>query len=237
MKEKVQAVNPANSRNEEDMKNKPSIVPPASADNASIQIAKPEESGGLNRFRSTRGSTVAGVETLLTALPHHSISQAKDFVRLHPNEETYWSCEFCFVHVPVKGQKRETLHLIEEPLAMRHLSNGVIQRFRLALATKPHDVFFLCHVPSQNLDNAWNDSNLQGCLQAKTLWTRLLSRRDEGVDGYEIQQARSQKAFHEPNWPTQNLEALILATFSGRMIDRDDHPGLLRLIGAEQSTT
>jgi hypothetical protein len=202
---------------------KPSLV-----DNEPIQIAKPEESGGLSRFRSTRGATVAGVETLLTALPHHSISQAKDFVRLHLNEETHWSCEFCFVHVPVKGQKRETLHLIEETLAMRHLSNGVIQRFRLALASKPNDVFFLCEVPSQNL---------QGCVQAKTLWTRLVSRRDEGVDGYEIQKARSEKAFHEPNWPTQNLEALIMATFSGRMIDRDDHPGLLRLVGAEQSTS
>jgi hypothetical protein len=180
---------------------------------------------------------VAGVETLLTALPHHSISQAKDFVRLHPNEETHWSCEFCFVHVPVKGQKRETLHLIEEPLAMRHLSYGVIQRFRLALASKPNDVFFLCEVPSQNLDNSWNESNLQGCMQAKTLWTRLVSRRDEGVDGYEIQQARSEKAFPEPNWPKQTLEALILATFSGRMIDHDNHPGLLRLVGAEQSTS
>jgi hypothetical protein len=210
---------------------KPSIV-----DTAPIQIAKPEESGGLSRFRSTRGSTVAGVETLLTALPHHSISQAKDFVKLH-NEETYWSCEFCFVNVPVKGQKRETLHLIEEPLAMRYLSNGVIERFRLALATKPHDVFFLCHVPSQNLDNVWNETNLQGCVQAKTLWTRLVSRRDEGVDGYKIEQAKSKKAFPEPNWPTQNLEALIMATFAGRMIDRDNHPGLLRLIGAEQSTS
>src|SRR5262249_32671476 len=116
--------------------------------------------------------------------PHHGMSLAKDFVRLHPNEETHWSCEFCFVHVPIKGQKRETLHLIEEPLAMRHLSNGVIQRFRLALATKPNDVFFLCHVPSQHLDSQWNGPTLRGWLQAKTLWTRLVSRRDEGVDGY-----------------------------------------------------
>src|SRR6516162_343948 len=167
-----------------------------------MSIAKPG-TFSLDKFKSRRAPALANVETLLTALPHHSISQAKDFVRLHPNEETHWSCEFCFVNVPVKGQKREILHLIEVPLAMRHLSNGVIQRFRLALATKPNDVFFLCHVPSQNLDNSWNDSNLRGCMQAKALWTRLVSRRDEGVDDYEIQQARSKKAFHEPNWPTQ----------------------------------
>ena len=49
--------------------NKPSIVP------SPLSIAKPEESG-LDRFRSTRGAALAGVETLLTALPHHGMSQA-----------------------------------------------------------------------------------------------------------------------------------------------------------------
>ena len=72
-------------------------------------------------------------------------------MRLHPDEETYWSHELCFVNVPIKGQKRDTLHLIDEDLAMRYLPSGKIQRFRLALATKPFDVFFLCHVPSRNL--------------------------------------------------------------------------------------
>jgi hypothetical protein len=33
------------------------------------------------------------------------------------------------------------------------------------------------------------------------------------------------------------LEALILVTFAGRMINRYDHPGLLRLIGARQTTS
>jgi hypothetical protein len=65
-----------------------------------------------------------------TGLPHHSISQAKDFARLHPDEEAYWSSELCFVSVPVKGQKRDTMHLIDEDLAMRFLPSGRILRFR-----------------------------------------------------------------------------------------------------------
>ena len=36
-------------------------------------------------------------------------------------------------------------------------------------------------------------------------------------------------------WPKQTLDELIWVTFAGRMIDRDDHPGLLRLVGAKQS--
>ena len=101
----------------------------------------------LDRFKTKRAAAIANVETLLTALPHYSIAQAKDFVRLHPNEDEYWSPELCFVNVPIKGQKNDTLHLIDEELAVRHLPSAKIQRFRLALATKPYDIFFLCPRP------------------------------------------------------------------------------------------
>ena len=118
---------------------------------------------------------------------------------------------------------------------MKYLPSGRVQRFRLALATKPHDAFFLCHVPTRNLDNKWNETALQGYEQAKTKWTQLTSRKEEGVEMYKIDSARKHDAFPEPNWPKQTLDELILATFTGLMIDREDHPGLLRLIGARQS--
>jgi hypothetical protein len=75
------------------------------------------------------------------ALPHYPIAGAKDFVRLHKDEGKYWSPELCFVVVPIKGQKRDSLQLIDEDLALQYLESGKILRFRLALATKPHDVF------------------------------------------------------------------------------------------------
>jgi hypothetical protein len=49
--------------------------------------------------------------------------------------------------------------------------------------------------------------------------------------------AKDADAFPLPNWPTQSLTDLISKTFAGRMIDSEDHPGLLRLIGAKQSTS
>ena len=202
-------------------------------DEKATPIAKPGKFD-INKFKSKRSATIAGVETLQTALPHHPLAQAGDFVRLHPDEENFWSSELCFVNVPIKGVKNGVIHLIEEDVAMRNLPSQKIQRFRLALATKPHDVFFLCHVPSQNLDNAWNATNLQGCEQAKTLWTELTSRKAEGVDGYKISFARNREAFPEPTWPVQSLDTLIEVTFNGRMIDTDDNPGLLRLIGDVQ---
>jgi hypothetical protein len=199
-------------------------------------IAKPG-AFDADKFRSNTDATIAGVETLQTALPHYSISQAKDFVRLHPDEETYWSKELCFVSVPIKGASKDSLHLIVELLAKQYLPSARIQRFRLALATKPYDNFFLCHVPTRNTDNSWNESNLAACEQAKTMWTQATSRREEGVDAYKVERSRDLDAFPAPKWPTQSLNELIGATFAGRMIETADHPGLLRLIGAKQSVS
>jgi hypothetical protein len=198
-------------------------------------IAKPE-GFDLDKFKSKRANAIANTETLVTALPVYKIADAKDFVRLHSDEEKYWSDELCFVNVPVKGQKRDTLHLIVEDLAMRFLPSAKIMRCRLALATKPYDVLFLCQVPTRNLDNAFNASSLDGCEQAKKLWVMVTSRRDEGIDSYKVTVAKDQDAFTPPKWVAQTLQELIWHTFAGRIIDDEGHAGLLRLIGARQTS-
>jgi hypothetical protein len=205
-------------------------------DSTPMSVPKPVKSS-LDKFKSTARPTIADVGTLLTALPHHKISDTGDYSMLHPNEAEFWSPEFCFVSVPIVGQKNDLLHLIAEHLAQQYLPSKRVQRFRLALATKPHDVFYLCHVPTQNLDNSWNKTNLEACLEAKLHWIQADSRKAEGAEGYQINYARSDKAFPEPSWPKQTLDELINVTFKGRMIESDDHPGLLRLIGAPQVLT
>ena len=196
-----------------------------------LTIKKPE--GFLEKFRSKRPPTIAGVATLLTALPLLRIADANDFVRLHPSEEEYWSPELCFVSVPIKGEKRDMLHLIDEEIAVQYLPSKKIQRQRLALASKPHDVFFLCIVPSQNLDNSWNATAIAACEKAKTHWIQATSRKAEGVEAYKIEYARDQDAFPDPNWPSRTLEELLEVTFRNANIDTDNHPALLRLIGAK----
>lgn len=199
-----------------------------------VPITKPS-AFSLDKFKTKRAAAVANVETLQTGLPHYKLAAAKDFVRLHPDEENYWSPELCFVNVPVKGQKRDTLHLVDEELAMQYLPSGKILRFRFALASKPFDVFFLAEVPTRNPDNEWNVSSLFACEKARAVWVQVTSRKEEGVEAYKIDYARDQDAFPEPKWPPQSLDELIERTFTGRMIDRDDHPALLRLIGAKQN--
>jgi hypothetical protein len=94
-------------------------------------------------------------------------------------------------------------------------------------------VFFLCHVPSQNLDNGFNETAAEACEVAKTRWVQATSRKSEGVDQYKVDFARDPDAFPEPQWPKQPLNELIGVTFMGRTITTENDPALLRLIGAK----
>ena len=69
-------------------KTKVSVVPPEEPTaETPLSIAKPGEFN-LDKFKSKRAAALANVETLPNALPIHNIAQAKDFVRLHPDEES-----------------------------------------------------------------------------------------------------------------------------------------------------
>jgi hypothetical protein len=99
---------------------------------------------------------------------------------------------------------------------------------------KPYQVFSLCVVPTQNVDNSYNRTALNGIEAAKRKWAEITSRRDEGVDEYIVRYARSDDAFPEPKWPEQTIWELIAVTFNGRTIEHPDDPALLRLIGGKQ---
>jgi hypothetical protein len=205
-------------------------------DKTPLKIAQPT-TGFMNKFRSKKPPTIAGVDTVLSALPTRRLGEVGDFFRLHPDEENYWSPELCFVNVPIKGIKRDVLHLIDEEVATDHLSANRIMRRRLVLASKPHDVFFFAVVPTQNLDNSWNSSVLKACERAKTAWVQASSRGNEGVDEYKIDFARDADAFPPVQWPKRTFDELLEVTFRASNIDTDRHPGLLRLIGAKPDLT
>jgi hypothetical protein len=203
---------------------------------ADIGIPKPDDNFNLDDFRSNVDTS--GVGTLLGALPHYRLADAGDFVRLDPNESTHWTAELCFLSVPIVGQNRDTLHLIRKEVAVRNqVPFGRLSFFRLALASKPFDQFFLCHVPSRNLDNIFNSDSVRGCQIGKEKWVMAVSKRKESKneDGYNLTLALDQDAFFEPRWPREGLWELIKATFDeNHRITTDDHPGLLRVLGKKQ---
>ena len=199
-----------------------------------LKIIKPSFMERLNRKTHQLS---AALKHLLAALPILKIGDVNDWTRLHPSEDDYWTPEMCFVPVPIKGTNKDMLHVIDDDLAVQYLSAKRIKRQRLALACKPHDVFFFCIVPSQNLENKWNSDALTACHKAQTHWVQAVSRRPEGTEGYKIEFAQDQEAFPTPKWPSRSLDELLEVTFRDANIDHDRHPGLLRLIGAKQDLT
>ena len=134
------------------------------------------------------------------------------------------------MNVPIKGQKRDTLHLIDEDLAMRVSA----ERKDPALPPGAGDKAGrrLLPVPrpdSESRTTLGTSANLQACEQAKTLWVQATSREGEGVEAYKIDFARDPDAFPSPKWPTQSLDDLIETTFAGRMIDQRGPPGSVAL--------
>lgn len=202
---------------------------------AATPIPKPAVAANMDRFKSKRGQKGSSVDTLPSPLPHYRISDAKDYVHLHPDEDKYWSDAYCFINIPTPGHKDDLLYLIDEDL-VPPLKQGKIQRFRLALGSKPNDVFFLCHVPCENLENSWNATNIQACERAKSQWVEAVSQKAQGKDTYAISPAGDPDAFPEPKWPTQPLTEIVATAFGAdRMILSEDHPGLIRLVGRKQS--
>ena len=91
-----------------------------------MSIAKPG-AFNLDLFKTKSSPTIAGVATLLTALPHHSIAQANDFVRLHPDEETTGRPNCASSLFRSRARSKTLVHLIDEELAVLLLAEQRIK--------------------------------------------------------------------------------------------------------------
>jgi hypothetical protein len=197
-------------------------------------VTKPDDDDGeidLSRFEAKTTANIAGVKTMVTALPVLRPGDVKDFFRLHPGDEWWGPKPFCFFTVPIQGVKNPVLHLIDEEVAKANLDASDFFRRKLILGSKPNDVFFLCSVPCENLDNSWNETANDGCEQAKTTWVKVISEKASGNERYKIDYTEEPDAFPDSDWPKQSRSKLINATFKGKMVLTNNHPALARKIG------
>ena len=150
-----------------------------------ISIVKPSF---LDKYKSKRPPTIGGVDAELNPLKVLRIGEVGDFARFHPNEDEYWTPELCFVSVPVNGEKRDMLHLIDEDIAVQVPAGEEDQaacgwRWRRSRTTSSSSAS--CRRRTSTIRGTSRRSRL--VQKAKTPWVQALSRKAEGVDAYKIE--------------------------------------------------
>ena len=75
--------------------------------------------------------------------------------------------------------------------------------------------------------NPWHESLAQSVDYAKDQWIRIAANMRGG--GYDISVAQAE--LPEPEWPEQNIEALVEIAFRGKIIRSLDHPVVQALLG------
>jgi hypothetical protein len=70
--------------------------------NGASPLTKPDAPFSLDRFKSKRDKTLANVEVDPGPLPVSRITDVRDFVRVHHDEENFWTDDLCFISVPIK---------------------------------------------------------------------------------------------------------------------------------------
>jgi hypothetical protein len=201
-------------------------------------IAQPDDELDISRFSADDPykPEMSGVRTVLQRLDMLTLSDARDWVLVCDNP-AYITPPLMFISVPVQGQKHNAVHLIDKAVALRNCDDREIEQYRLVLAARPHDRFFLAKVPCANLENSWNESMLRAVEYAKQRWCKVLSQRAQGHDRYATKDVRDNRSpppgpYGVPNWPTQTMGQIMKATFTDPVLD-DNHPALLRLVGGK----
>ena len=173
------------------------------------------------RLPANYGATL-GVKKVLNTVHVGKPDKAR-FIRVRDGDEWVFGC---FI-VQLK-------ELNETYLALPHVaySLGALARpAQLHAAIDRHGNLSLIPVFLPGEDgkrNPWHESLAQAVELAKTHWVRIVANM--GIGGYDVLQA--QGALADPVWSETTMEELITVGFRGKIIDTENHPVILGLLGS-----
>lgn len=162
-----------------------------------------------------------GVEKVITTVGVTKPSR-QVFFRVNPSP---------LMRIDVRVIDLESVYYLCTPqLAAKFL--GETKAVRLLTCIALHGGIFLwpLNLPSETgRENSWNISAHSAAVIAETKWTRMKSNRTTG--SYEVVTSCS---LLDPIWPEITLQDLLKIAFGGgRLIDSDDHPIILQLLGRQ----
>ena len=160
-----------------------------------------------------------GVKKLLTTVPVHKPNRTW-FVRVHPDPN---------YRLPVAIIEEDREVYLVTPLMASECPDEVTL-VTLFTAINRQGVLFLWPVRLPGLNgkySEWARSLMEAAEMAQTRWIRVRSNMSLGA--YETFEARGQLS--EPEWLDASFCEVLRVAFRDRIVDRTDHPLLLRRLG------
>lgn len=178
-----------------------------------------------DRLRLSQDFTASlGVRKLITRVPVTKPDKAW-WVRTHP--ETAYRLPTAVVEMK---EDRET-YLVEPSLWPALAAEPTFgPRLLIASLSRPGGVLFLWPITLPGPDgkaNPWHESALHAAEVARDSWVRVYA--DMALGAYRVDVSVGIRDV--PAWPDLPMPEILRAAFRDRMIDRWDHPVLLRLRG------
>jgi len=161
-----------------------------------------------------------GVKKLLITVPVRKPERTW-FVRVHPDRQ------FRLTPAAIIEEDRE-VYLVTPQIALEFPDEFTL--VTLFTAINRQGVLFLWQARLPGLNgkySEWSRSLMEAAEMAQTRWIRVRSNMSLGA--YQTFEARGQLS--EPEWPDVTFAEILKVAFRDRLIDRTDHPILLRRLG------
>ena len=165
--------------------------------------------------------TVNGGIKLPPKLTYGKLSKHR-FSRTHPTEE------YKFPALLVDDKEGREVYLVMPHLAtyLGSMAKSVILRLVVDSAATPKLIAEPI-IDSSSRTTLWTTTMIEAIRLSEEEWVRIESNMD--AQQYTIIQAMSNLG--DPQWPPQNMEALIQEVFLGRIITSEEHPLISQLQG------
>jgi hypothetical protein len=179
--------------------------------------------GDVSKLRLDQSyADTAGVKKLLTTVPVGK-TNGQDFVRVHP-DPAYRLSPAAIIEIKEDREVYLVLPGIAQELP------GEFKIVTLFTTMNRQGVLRLWPVYLPGADgkhNEWHRSAAEAAERAMERWIRVTANM--ALRAYEIREAQGDLS--EPDWPTTPFQEILKVAFRDRVVDRANHPLVLRLQG------
>jgi hypothetical protein len=126
------------------------------------------------------------------------------------------------------------IHLVEAH-CVDHLGADRVKDSYCVLTVTRQGSYFLWCTPLEDSDgswNAWHESAHEGKEACADEWLTFIPNKE--INGYDTRPPLQPDTFPEPEFPDIDWATIVKLTFRRRIIDKPDHPIIVRILGGSR---